>query len=83
MYIHIHICTYIYLRARPRAGPWALGRAAGTQARSPAHVRTLSAIYVYVYGCMYMYICMYICVYMYVYMYICVYMYIPQTVFTL
>ena len=36
MYIYIHICTYIYLRAWPRAGPWALGRAAGTQARSPA-----------------------------------------------
>ena len=29
MYIYIHICTYIYLRAWPRAGPWALGRCMG------------------------------------------------------
>ena len=27
----MHICKYMYIRARPRAGPWALGRAAGCQ----------------------------------------------------
>ena len=62
IYIYIHICTYIYLRAWPRAAPWALGRC-GTQAlqrpraQGPARGRALR--YTYVHICMYMYMYIY------------------------
>ena len=51
MYIYIHICTYIYLRAWPRAGPWALGRCR-------AWVCTYMYVYVHVY--VYMYMCIWV-----------------------
>ena len=76
MNIYIHICTYIYLRARPRAGPWALGRCPGragardqrAAAQGPGpgpgpgpEVYVCTYMYVYVHVYMYSYVCFYIC----------------------
>ena len=85
MYIYIHICTYIYLRAWPRAGPWALGRCPLVPGPGPARaaaqgpgpgpgpgpeVYVCTYMYVYVH---YFHVFLYI-IFMYVYVHTYMYM---------
>ena len=74
MYIYIHICTYIYLRAWPRAGPWALGRCPLVPGPCPARAAAQGpgpgpGPGPEVYVCTYMYVYVHVYMYMYMYMY--------------